>query len=342
MLINLKKYFTLGVESSLRKNCLLVLFLVLLGFSASAEEYLNAHRFSFGLSFGLLSGATEEVVYRNSAAKNYLSQLVWQINPLFYAGVDLAYSWQGQPDPASTFQKIFSGFFTDASFKIGMPGDTGLMEDKDWMRQPSSAMSHYSIHDNRAELAMLAGLDIGKSFRLYNSLRLGVFLSYNLMYYSFAARGGTYLYPDVDGGHFQDPGQEKVVTYRQLWQILSPGLSFHGEIDNYFDIELFFKISPLITASSFDEHLSRGLQIINDPMYLGLYIEPGLVFAFKPPVSRFMLSFSMNYKNIRGTRGDSWYRYPESASSTYSNVGGADYSAFDIGIAAKFRGIGEK
>jgi outer membrane protease len=342
MLFIMKELITLVLELFLKKNCLFVIFLVLVGFSVNAQDVAgevgdgNGHFFSFGLSFGMLSGASDEIVYRNSLTNNYLSQLTWHFNPLFYAGVDVGYGWRSPANPKNVFQYIISGFFIDASFKYGLPADTGLMEDRDWLRQPTWAVSHYSLHDNEIEMAMLAGFDIGKSFRLYNQFRLSVFFSYNAMYYSFTARAGTFLYPESDGGHFVDPGLDNLVTYRQFWQILSPGLSFYGVFNNYFNIEIFFKATPLITASSFDEHLSRTLQIVNDPMYLGLYIEPGFVFTFKPPASKFLLSLSLNYRNINGTRGNSTYRYPDE-SNTFSNVGGADYSAFDVGIAAGFK-----
>jgi len=319
------------VGSFLKKNCLFVLLLILVGFFVNAQ---NGHLFSVGFSVGLLSGASEEIVYRSSSANSYMSQLTWPFTPLFYAGIDAGYSWQGPAYSGSVFQAIFSGFFFDANVKFGLPGETMMMEDRDWIRQPTWALSHYSVHDNKIESAMLAGVDLGKSIQLYNEFRLGVFLSYNVMYYEFAARGGTFLYPELDGGHFYDPSPENVVTYRQFWQILSPGLSFYGVFNNYFDIEFFFKATPLIMASSFDEHLSRTLQIINDPMFYGLYLEPGFVFTFRPTASNFMLVLSLNYKNIRGTRGNSRYRYPDN-STTYRNVGGADYSAFDLSIAAK-------
>ena len=342
MLINLKEYFTLPVESFLKKNCLFVIFLILVSFSVNAEGDANEvndesdHLFSVGFSFGLLSGVSEEIVYRSSSANSYMSQLIWPIDPLFYVGFDAGYSWKGPANPESVFQKIFSGFFFNASAKLGLPADTGMMEDRDWIRQPIWALSHYSLHDNKIETAVLAGLDIGKSFRLHNEFRLSVFLSYDIMYYAFAARGGTYLYPELDGGHFYDPSTEDVVTYRQFWQIFSPGVSFYGVFNSYFDVEIFVKATPLIFSSSYDEHLSRTLRIINDPMYYGLYIEPGLVFTFKPAASKFMLSMSLNYRNISGTRGNSRYRYPENT-NLYRNVGGADYSAFDIGLIAKLR-----
>ena len=309
-----------------------MLLLILVVFSVNAQ---NGHLFSVGFSVGLLSGATEEIVYRSSSANNYMSQLTWPFTPLFYAGIDAGYIWLGPANPAGVFENIFSGFFLDAFVKFGLPGETGMMEDRDWIRQPTWALSHYSLHDTKMESAMLAGVELGKSFRLYNEFRLSAFLSYNIMYYFFSARGGIFLYPEPDGGHFNDPGSNNLVTYRQFWQIFSPGLSFYGVFNRYFDIEIFFKATPFITASSFDEHLSRIFQIINDPMHLGLYIEPGFVFTFKP-ASIFMLSLSLNYRNISGTRGNSRYRYPDH-SIIFTNAGGVGYSAFDINIAAKVK-----
>jgi outer membrane protease len=325
------------------KICLSVLFLILAGSSANAQSAANEvgdkndHFLSFGFSLGLLSGTSEEIIYRSSSDDNYLSQLVWQFNPLFYAGVDVRYNWLGPANPEGILRKVFSGFFVNASFKYGLPGYTGLMEDRDWWTIPDW-LTHYSLHANYTETAMLAGLDIGKSFRLYNEFRLNAFFSYSVMYYSFTARGGTYLYPLEWGEHFYDPSSDTVVTYLQFWQILSPGVSFYGVFNNYFDIEIFAKVSPLVTASSLDEHLWREppFQIVNDPMYYGLYIEPGLAFTFKPPQSKFLFSFSLNYRNISGTRGNSRYRYQD-RSGVYGNVGGAAYTVFDIGLAVKFR-----
>ena len=325
----------------MKKNCLFVIFLVLAGFSVNAEDTAdeagnkNGHFFSFGASFGMLSGESEEVLYR-SGTNSYISQLIWQINPLFYAGVDVGYGWR-PANPKNVFQNIFSGFFVDASFKYGLPANTGLMEDRDWEEAENpNWLTIYSVHNNTTEMAMLAGLDIGKSFRLYNQFRLGVFFSYNMMYYAFVAtEEGSYLYPS---GHSYRSGSENLVTYKQFWQILSPGISFYGVFNNYFDIEIFFKATPLVTVSSLDEHLGRTFQIIIDPMLFGLYIEPGFVFTFKP-ASKFMLSLSLNYRNISGSRGNSWHRYPDQ-STTYGNGGGAGFSAFDVSLTAKLR-IGE-
>jgi len=311
-----------------------MLILLLAGFAAYAEdENGNGHSFSFGVSLGMLSGTADENVYRSGVSANYLSQLAWHFNPVFFGGVDLNYGWQSKSAAPNVFAKIFSGFFFDAYFKYGLPGRSGLMEDRDWLMSYTDWVTHYSLHTNETEIAMLAGADIGRTFRLTDNLRLGGFLSYDFMYYSFAARGGIFLYPESDGGHFYDLNSEHVVLYEQFWHIFSPGLSFHGVFNRYFDTKLFFKATPLIVASSHDTHLSRDLEIINEYMLYGLYLEPGLVFTFKP-VSKFALSLSLDYRNISGTRGNSIYKYT-TGSTAYRNVGGASYASFDVGIAAK-------
>ena len=320
----------------MKKSGLLAVFLLLVNLSAGAEsENERTHSFTFGASFGLQSGAAEEVVYRNGSGDNYVSQLLWQFKPLLLAGVELRYAWKKREDSSSILASIFSGFFVDASFKYGLPSERGLMEDRDWQRpQQPGWLTDYSFHNNTTNTAMLAGLEIGKSFFPYNEFRLSLFLSYRFMQYSFAASGGSFLYPD---GHTYEPSPDNIVTYKQTWHILAPGVSFYGAFNRYFDIELFFKASPLILVSSFDEHLDRHFEIINDTMFGGLFIEPGLVFSFKP-VSIFILSFSLNYSYINGARGNSTYKYPAST-NTYMNVGGAGYSAFDIGLAVKFRAL---
>ena len=156
----------------MRRNRLFVVFLVLAGFSVNAESVAdevddrNDHFLSFGFSLGLLAGTSEEIVYRSSSSDNFMSQLIWPLDPLFYLGIDAGYSWQGPANPENVFERIFSGFFLDASVKFGLPGDTGPMEDRDWIRQPTWALSHYSLHDNTVEFAIIAGLAVGKSFKL--------------------------------------------------------------------------------------------------------------------------------------------------------------------------------
>jgi len=319
----------------LNKRALFTAFLILLCLHANAFGIDNdGHNFSYGVSVGLLQGASEEIVYRNSSSNDYLSLLIWQLDPLFYFGVDFGYHWRPSDSDGSLLAKALSGFYFDAALRYGLPASTGLMEDRDWINHPSW-LTHYSFHENRATFAIFAGLDIGKSFTLYNDFGLRAFLSYDLMLFSYAASGGTFLYPQTDEGHFFDPGAGDVVTYKQSWHVFSPGVSLHGPFNSHFALELFFKASPLILSSSYDNHLSRNLLIINESMLYGLFFEPGLVLTWTPGPS-FTLSLSLGYKDLSGSRGNSTYRYP-AETSTYRNVGGSGFSAFDINLSARFK-----
>jgi len=319
----------------MKKRSFIGVFLVLVSFSAGAQaESKKAHSFTYGASFGLLSGEAEEIVYRSSSTDKYNSHLLWQMKPLLLAGINLRYDWQNRANSTSAAAVFFSGFFVDASFDYGIPGKTGLMEDRDWRMPQTNWLTDYSVHDNKTRSALFANLEIGKSFPI-NEFRLSVFLSYRFMHFSFAASGGSFLYPpDSEAGHSYEPKPADIVTYRQRWHVISPGVSFYGEFNRYFDIDISFRASPLIFSSSFDEHLDLYFEIVNSNMAWGLFVEPGLVFSFKP-VPLCAITFSLSYTSISGTRGDSTYKYT-AYSDTYRDIGGAGYSAFDAAIGVKF------
>lgn len=297
---------------------------------------LNDHDFSAGVSLGLLSGKTKEIVYLNNVNKDKLSQLDWDIKPLIYVGLDLRYSWQ------KSERNI--GLFSNALLKFGMPGKSGTMEDRDWFDSFNYStypdwLTHYSEHENKTRFAILADFDVGLSYRFKNSLKLNFFLSYSFMYFSWEALGGSYLYPDwftIPSHYFSNPS-EKVITYKQFWNILTPGVSFYGELNRLFNAELSFKITPLIWLYSEDDHLNRpDVGVFYDWPRFGIFIEPGLLFNFE--ASKLVtLSLSYSYRFITGSRGDeSYYSYVSKQTETFLNAAGAAYSVHNIGITVRF------
>jgi outer membrane protease len=320
----------------LKKLRLFLVFLVFLGFSANAESINNGHNFSFGISYGLLSGQCDEIIYRERS-DSYLSRLTWFFEPVAALGLDLHYSWQNQSNHSNIFTNALSGVFADASIKYGLNYKPGLMEDRDWvMLLYSDWLTHYSLHESKTDTAILGDFSAGKMFRLNDAFSIKAFLSYSFIYYAFSAYGGAFLYPEVDGGHVYMANQAKVATYQQTWHVLSPGISFQGVFNKFFDIELFLKASPLVWVSTYDEHLNRNLDIIMDSLFLGLFVEPGLLFSFNAN-SNLTFSFSLNYRNISYLRGDVVYEELNEAPVTYYNSGGTGYSVLDIGIGMKFK-----
>jgi outer membrane protease len=311
-----------------KKFYLFLLIFVILGFFVSAQPTgINEHGLILGTSIGLLAGEGEELVYRDDNSDDKLSQLLWHFKPLVYAGINFHYNWQ---IPESRWN-----IFTDGIFKFGFPGETGLMEDRDWVAtRYADWLTHYSVHDNETENAILIDANAGVSFTIFEKYLLKTYITYSYMNFSWTASGGSFLYPSADGDHAYLTVSRDVGTYRQTWNILSPGISFYGEFNRYFDIEISFKISPLVWFSAKDEHLNRDL-VITEEYFGGIFLEPSLLFSFKPN-NFFTISLSFLYRNISGTRGDGEYKEQGQPAFTAKNLTGAGYSGFDIGIMAKF------
>jgi outer membrane protease len=309
-------------------------FLVLV-FSASAQSRgINGHSLSLGTSIGLLDGEAEEIVYRDTGSDDKLSQLLWEIKPLVYAGVDANYNWRKS---GSTW-----GIFADILFKFGFSGGTGVMEDRDWIAlNYPDFLTHYSVHDNKTENALLVDTNIGVSFKIFEKYLLKTYITYNYMHFSWTGNGGSVLYPSWDIDNDGQPDGDHsylrsidVITYEQNWHVLSPAVAFYGEFNQYFDIEISRKLSPLIWFSAEDNHILRNL-IVTENLNGGFFIEPSLLFSFKP--NNFLtLLCSIAYRNISGTRGDGEYNYQGQPTINVNDMRGAGYSAFDISIMVKF------
>ncbi|MFP3089931.1 omptin family outer membrane protease [Treponema sp. TIM-1] len=317
----------------MRKIFLCGLFVVMT-LALSAQEIAtkwNDHNLFLGASLGLLSGKSDEIVYRNASTKNKLSQLLWDIKPLVYAGIDINYHWQ---KPENTWS-----IFANTSFKFGFPGKTGVLEDRDWMASEyPQFLTHYSMHDNKTENAVFIDASAGASFQIFGQFLLKPSISYNVMHFYWEANGGSLLYPDSYGGHgYLRPID--VITYKQTWHIISPGVAFYGEFNRYFNAEIAFKISPLIWCIGEDDHILRDLTITTDNLAIGLFIEPSLLFSFIPNIPKdfFTLSLSVLYRNISYVRGDGIYKELGKPARTVKNIMGAGYSAFDVGLTARFK-----
>jgi outer membrane protease len=306
----------------MKKLLLLLGLWVMIGFSISAQS--NAYKLSLGTSIGLLMGRSEEIVYRNGSTKDKMSQLLWYFKPMVYAGLDLHYNSQVP-------QRKWN-IFADGIFKFGFPGETGQMEDRDWgSEQYVNALTHYSVHDNKTERAILIDTNIGVSFTIFKTYLIKAFVSYGFMNFSWVGSRGSILYPD-DHRYITSSGA--VISYEQTWNIISPGVSFYGAFNRYFDIEVSFKLSPFIWLSATDHHFARSLVYVDD-CNGGFYFEPNLLFSFK--ANNFItLGLSFSYKNISGTRGDDEYAY-QGQKYIAKNMAGGGYSAFDIGLKATFK-----
>ena len=309
----------------------------------------GSYAFSVSPNFGMLYGHAEEIVYppkRHPA--ELLSQLIWNMNPVFYYGIKLDFS---QTEP---MQKL--GFFAALSLKHGIPGISGIMEDFDWQSIENTKLTNYSKHNNTTKELFLLDFSAGMSFPLAHGLLLKALANVSYKRFGFYGTGGYLKYAkEVGAGIFNPidndpdiisiPLKEKVINYTQEWLVVAPGVSLRYYFIKTLFAELSFQISPLIVCADLDEHLffhddsgdllGRNEQF-RDYTRGGLYLEPALRVSYF--IGKwFEVSLEYSWQYITGSKGEAYNRLL--GNGYYMPVGsaGTGLSLLDTGLFLKIR-----
>jgi outer membrane protease len=322
---------------------ILLLFLPVLAYSDNG--YLlpglqmpgQPYHFSLIPQAGIVDGISRELVYRSSSSEFLLSELRWAIDPLFYLGLSIRFA------PEDPFFKW--GFFAELNFKSGIPAQTGIMEDRDWMGLNSlgntDVLSHFSQHENYTNRAFWLDLRTGLSFPLSEDSLLRPFLALSYMHFQWKAHNGYIQYADKISGLGdvfkpwdpsipKDPISGVVVSYSQNWFIAGPGLGVDFSQDRFY-IAFSFMVSPLVFCFSEDNHHLRSL-MIQGIHFLSFAVEPALEVSFSFTKAS-SLGLSVSFRYIAETRGNSFY-FDQAAGtmSGYRDISGTAYSALDLGL----------
>jgi outer membrane protease len=308
-------------------------------YSLSPAGFGKDSKFSFSVYplAGILYGQAEEIVYRNSADADYLSQLLWDIKPLAYAGAGLSFSMNElRPAP---------GLYADVSVKAGIPALTGRMEDRDWQLSDASILTNYSVHDNYTTRAFLMNAALGISLPLRYRDRVIAFLkiegAVSYMYFDWIARDGYYQYnPSVikpwDPADPKTPVVGDQLMYYQHWLMVSPGIAALIPAGSRWLVEVSLNaVSGPVWAWARDEHIGKGYEYYDYPTG-GILLEPGFEVSFSFN-KRLRLTADVSYRYIRGSRGKTLSQKVGNADySTWNyNMAGAGFSALDAGLTLK-------
>ena len=301
--------------------------------------------------FGIFYGQAEEIVYPPPSTyplkgnRDYLSQLLWEMKPVFYYGLDLDFS-RVQP-----MDRI--GFYSVLSLKTAIPGKSGNMEDRDWQSKVNNALTNYSVHDNFTEEIFWLDASLGLSLPIRHLFLLKMQLCYSYMRFCFYGMDGYMIYAkEISSGVFEPIGDApvvslngfgKVISYTQEWFIFSPGFSFGMDFLKYFYFELFFQISPVILFVDIDDHLMTKVQY-KDYLMGGVFLEPRAAISFTPN-KWLSVSFETSYRGIFLTRGATYKRNilpddnPLNTESYYVQLGeaGAGLSIISFRLLLKIR-----
>ena len=299
------------------------------------------YNFSCNFFSGALYGRGEEILYKYPDKNNYVSELLWDLKPLVYFGLDFDFS------PRNPFGR--SGFVTSGTVRFGIPLKSGKMEDRDWQFRDSEGLTNYSQHEAFSMNTVMADLSAGYSWRLTDFLSLGACGELSYMYLSWSAENGYYQYLDTDIYGNPIPGDVwteaipkkdlygPVILYNQNWLIFAPLVQAKWKINAYITLEGFFAYSPLIYCAARDDHLLDPRRTSWYYPLLGHYFKGGGKLSFLL-FSKAELSLYFSYKHIMGSRGNAYYQKTGAGDSQMYQNGydaGAGFSAYDLRLALK-------
>ena len=327
------------------KNIIVLSILVILigGFlsvnSANCQEQTRKYSFSAGNQFGFVYGQAFEIVYPvpNSTKGELLSELIWDMKPVFYYGMYMDF---GRTDISGG-----PGFFSSLSFKAGVPGDTGIMENRDWRSWENDALTDFSSHTNKTREFYWLDIATGISFPVKTYFYVKPYLFASWMRFSFTGRDGygeyarskpssSQTYHPINDNPMTYTFTGDVITYEQNWLLAAAGISFGRKFRNFFSCDLSFQISKLTYCAAVDEHIDRRI-VFMDFTGWSLYIEPKASVSFT--MQQLELSLEAAYRYIDKTRGETYIKRGEGNFYLSEGDAGAGLSLLDMGLLFKIK-----
>jgi outer membrane protease len=336
------------------RNITLFSVLVIISFSLPvyADEISeNKSRYAFSITpnTGFLWGRGEEIVYHGNPPQNnskYLSQLLWDYKPLLYVGLDM--------DFGPRFPWAHNGFHASLGLKYGLPLETGVIEDYDWLSNTGNYLTNYSRHEafSRSSFndffegygSFIANLSLGYSWAISDRLWFRAYGDFSFSRFSWKSRNGFIQYgpnnPNGSNGFIPwDPEFQKnyfsapAIDYTQNWYVFAPGISAGLKLNDYLGFSFFMAITPLIYGACRDDHLAAEVTYY-DYLYGGLFVRAGseLAITFNDRIGIF-LSFSI--MDLSSARGDN-YTSKSGKATFYPSTAGGGFSFLDLSLGAKF------
>ena len=302
--------------------------------------------FTVGGGFGVLNGQALELVYSVPGETNgeFLSELIWEMKPVLYAGINADF---GLTDILSG-----PGFFSSLAIKAGIPGKTGIMEDRDWMSVENDALTHFSSHENKTNALIWIDLYVGASIPI-KFLYIKPFISGSWMHFDFTAKNGYYKYAkeNPEGSGKYEPIKDAqnislsgdVISYQQDWLLLAAGFSIGTNILSPFSFDLSFQISPLTYCAATDNHFFLDSNYVATTKYIvykdfssfGLFIEPKVSFSLD--LEKIKFSLDTSYRYISKTEGEAYYSLDNKKFYPIPNKAGAELSVMNLQFTVKVK-----
>jgi outer membrane protease len=287
-----------------------------------AENAPFPYTLSLSPQFGFLYGQGEEQVYRSENSDKLLSQILWDHKPLCYGGIKLEFA---RKDPLAGF-----GVFSALTMKFGIPMDTGIMEDRDWMNM-TEELTHYSRHDAQSNGALILDLAAGPSIPIGSFLAFRPSLGLSYTRFSWTSQDGyTYYY-----GTFS-PVSGTMISYSQDWLSMPLGFSLLVLPGRRFSGALWFYAGPVFKFLGIDNH-HRTFYQYRDEARGGYSLEPGGELRFNAG-NRFSLRLYGSWRRFAAkTHGKSYSKFGSGNWEFLGNIAGGNFQTIDLGLGLEVR-----
>jgi len=315
-----------------------IVALFFLSFSAYSAAGQQGHSLTLDFRTGFLYGTSYELLYEADWNSQYVSELQWNIKPLWFTGLSVKYGYGLQESSYSTV------FYAALGVKLGFPMKTGTMEDRDWLTPTTTpgSLTLFSSHENKTKSAVIADLEAGMSLPLFDNLSINFSLGLSYMYFKFEGWNGYTQYgannhiatqnnPYVpwDSSWPKESTNGLGIDYTQQWIIARGGVNFILDMD-YFNAKVGVSLSPKTGCIAVDNHYQRVPRIQATSSLSGtFYVEPGAEFLYKFN-DLFSLGLSVSYRYVDKARGDleqNEYFSTRTVTTNFQNISGAEYKA---------------
>jgi hypothetical protein len=284
--------------------------------------------------FGVRYGTVNEYVYEKNSSGDYqkLSELDWDIKPVFIYGGKIALAWKSLQ---------LSGYAAGA-----IPGNTGSMSDSDWqnitINDDADTKTNYSISENSLVSGYTFEGILSYSFPILKFFSAGPSAGISYTYYSTEARNGYGWYADKstlkeavgksydssDAVYYAkgsllgiDYTREEMITWAGFTAVFKPVKQFTGTFS--------FIISPYTYIQSLDHHYGGHYFIdIMDGWFSVYRLSASAAYNFTDSLS-LLLNVSWCFSNIlygddySSLSTDHWTEESESKSAASLNYGEA-------------------
>lgn len=246
----------------IKKSCFVgLLFSTIFSMSVFCNDNFNIH---FETETGFLYGNISEYVFENiNKNTNHMdSQLDWDILTVPYIEESVSVT-------------VLNHFFASFNGRFGFPGNSGNMQDYDWLNsfywptEDPTKLTNYSIHDNYLEQYYLLSGTLGFSLS-FQQFIYSAYASYEYEFVSFTGSNGYSTYKENNWQEKKFTG--KVIAYKQECNSVFFGLQAKANVTNHLNFDYNIQFSPGLTfINALDYHfINRVLNgdIIGGTAYL--------------------------------------------------------------------------